>query len=197
RLSGWDLKGDVKKSEEEELTGKMGLAKQTIVTENTRRNAEQVIKKYYGEKGYLNLKLEILERPDTTFVNSIFMTFIIDKGEKVKVNDINFFGNETVPDLKLKKQMKGTHEVSRLTLFPAKDTTLFGENPQMTFKQYMHDMGFLSISKTKNFFDPWFRFKLFSSAKFNEKKFEEDKEKIIEYYNSIGYRDAIIDEVKP
>ena len=61
----------------------------------------------------------------------------------------------------------------------------------------MHDLGFLSISKTKNFLDPWFRFKLFSSAKFNEKKFEEDKEKIIEYYNSIGYRDAIIEDVKP
>ena len=79
------------------------------------------------------------------------MTFIIDKGEKVKVNDINFFGNETVSDLKLKKQMKGTHEVSRITLFPAKDSTLFGENPQMTFKEYMHDMGFLSISQNKEF----------------------------------------------
>jgi outer membrane protein insertion porin family len=196
RLGNYDFKG-IKKSEEEELVGKIGLAKQTIVTENTRRTADEVIKKYYGEKGYLNLKLEIQERPDTTFVNSIFMTFIIDKGEKVKVNDINFFGNETVPDLKLKKQMKGTHEVSRFTLYPAKDSTLFGENPQMTFKQYMHDLGFLSITKTKNFLDPWFRFKLFSSAKFNEKKFDEDKQKIIDYYNSIGYRDAIIDDVKP
>ena len=113
------------------------------------------------------------------------------------MNNINFFGNETVSDLKLKKQMKGTKEVSRFTLYPKKDSTLFGENPRMTFKQYMKDKGFLSISKTKNFLDPWFRFKLFSSAKFNEKKFEEDKEKIIEYYNSIGYRDAIIEDVKP
>ena len=90
---------EVKKSEEEELVGKIGLAKQTIVTENTRRTASEVIKKYYGEKGFLNLKLEIQERPDTTYVNSIFMTFIIDKGEKVKVNNINFFGNETFPIL--------------------------------------------------------------------------------------------------
>jgi len=196
RLGNYKFKG-IKKSEEEELIGKIGLAKQTIVTENTRRTADEVIKKYYGEKGYLNLKLEIQERPDTTFTNSIFLTFIIDKGEKVKVNNINFFGNETVPDLKLKKQMKGTHEVSRITLFPQKDSTLFGENPRITFKQYLHDVGFLSISKTKNFLDPWFRFKLFSSAKFNEKKFEDDKEKILEYYNSIGYRDAIFEDVKP
>lgn len=196
RLSNWKFKG-IKKSEEEELIGKIGLAKQTIVTENTRRNAEEVIKKYYGEKGYLNLKLKIIETPDTGLVNSVLLTLDIDKGEKVKVNNINFFGNETVTDLKLKKQMKGTKEVSRLTLYPQKDSTLFGVNPRMTFKQYLHDVGFLSISKTKNFLDPWFRFKLFSSAKFNEKKFEEDKEKIIQYYNSIGYRDAIIEDVKP
>ncbi|HEX3164606.1 MAG TPA: POTRA domain-containing protein, partial [Chitinophagaceae bacterium] len=174
RLGNYHFKG-IKKSEEEELITKIGLAKQTIVTENTRRNAEQVIKKYYGEKGYLNLKLEIQERPDTSFVNSIFMTFIIDKGEKVKVNNINFFGNETVSDLKLKKKMKGTHEVSRLTLFPDKDSTIFGENPRTTFKQYLRDKGFLSLTKTKNFLDPWFRFKLLSSAKFNEKKFNEDQ----------------------
>ncbi len=196
RLGNYDFKG-IKKTEEEELVGKIGLAKQTIVTENTRRTAEEVIKKYYGEKGYLNLKLEIKERLDTSYVNSIFMTFIIDKGEKVKVNNINFFGNETVSDLKLKKKMKGTHELSRLTLFPDKDSTIFGENPRTTFKQYLRDKGFLSLTKTKNFLDPWFRFKLLSSAKFNEKKFNEDQEKIIEYYNAIGYRDAIIEDVKP
>src|SRR5688572_6123921 len=196
RLGNYDFRG-IKKTEEEELIGKIGLAKQTIVTENTRRTAGEVIKKYYGEKGYHNLKLEIQERLDTNFVNSIFMTFIIDKGEKVKVNNINFFGNETISDLKLKKKMKGTHEVSRITLFPDKDSTIFGENPRTTFKEYMRDKGFLSITKTKNFLDPWFRFKLLSSAKYNEKKFGEDQEKIIEYYNSIGYRDAIIEDVKP
>ena len=36
--------------------------------------------------------------------------------------------------------------------------------------------------------------KLFSSAKFDSKKFEEDREKILNYYNSIGYRDAVIED---
>ncbi|HJS55717.1 MAG TPA: POTRA domain-containing protein [Chitinophagaceae bacterium] len=196
RLGNYYFHG-IKKSEQEELVGKIGLAKQTIVTENTRRTADETIKKYYAEKGYLNLKLEIIEKPDTNFVNSVSLTFNIDKGQKVKVNDINFFGNEAISDLKLKKKLKGTKEVSRLTLFPKKDSTLFGENPKITFKEYRKDKGYLSVTKTKNFLDPYFRFKLFSSAKFNEKKFEEDKQRIIEYYNSIGYRDAIIEDVKP
>ena len=196
RLGNFYFKG-IKKSEEEELLGKLGLAKQTIVTENTRRNSDEVIKKYYAGKGYRNLKMEIIEKPDTNFVNSISLTFKIDKGGKVKVNNINFFGNETIPDLKLKKQLKGTKEISRFTLYPQKDTTLFGVNPRVSFKEYLKDKGFFSISKTKNFLDPWFRFKLFSSSKFDDKKFEEDKEKVLEYYNSIGYRDAVIEEAKP
>src|SRR5688500_16703607 len=138
RLGNYKFKG-VKKTEEEELIGKIGIAKQTIVTENTRRTADEAIKKYYGEKGYLNLKVTITETPDTSFVNSIFMLIEVDKGENVKVNNINFFGNETVSDLKLKKQLKGTKEVSRITLFPKKDSTLFGENPRITFRQYMKD----------------------------------------------------------
>ena len=90
RLGNYKFKG-VKKTEEEELIGKIGLAKQTIVTENTLRNADEVIKKYFGEKGYLNVKLNITQSVDTSFINSVFLLLDVDKGEKVKVNDINFF----------------------------------------------------------------------------------------------------------
>src|SRR5687767_15457113 len=38
RLGNFHFKG-IKKTEQEELLGKLGLAKQTIITENTRRNA--------------------------------------------------------------------------------------------------------------------------------------------------------------
>jgi outer membrane protein insertion porin family len=190
RLGNFQFKG-IKKTEQEELLGKVALAKQTIITENTRRNAVEAIEKFYAEKGYANVKVQIIERIDTAFVNSNSLTFIIDKGKKVKVNDINFFGNETVSDLKLKKQMKGTKEMTRFTLHSS-DSTVYGQNTRITFSEYMKDKGFLSPSKTKNYLDPWARFKLFTSAKFDQKKYEEDKQKIIDYYNSVGYRDAVI-----
>ena len=41
RLGNFFFKG-VKKTEEEDLLGKLGLAKQTIVTENTRRNSDEI-----------------------------------------------------------------------------------------------------------------------------------------------------------
>jgi outer membrane protein insertion porin family len=182
----------IKKSEQEELQGKIGLAKQTIITENTRRNAIEVIRKYYTDKGFMNVQVHIEEKPDPTFVNSNSLTFYVDKGVKVRVNEIKFFGNETVSDIKLKKQMKGTHEMSKLTLHPQETPSPYGTNDKIPLSTYLKNYGFLSPTKTKAFLDPYFRFKLFSSAKFDAKKYEEDKEHVLDYYNSLGYRDAQI-----
>jgi outer membrane protein insertion porin family len=182
----------IKKSEAEELQGKAGLVKQTIITENTKLNAVQVIKKFYAEKGFMNVQVRIEEKPDPAFTNSNSLTFYVDKNNKVKVNEVNFFGNETVSDLQLKKQLKGTKERTKLTLNPSKTPSPFGENKSLTFGEYVKDYGFLSLSKTKALLDPYFRFKLFSSAKFDRKKFEEDLQSVLDYYNSLGYRDAQI-----
>ncbi|HVG12922.1 MAG TPA: POTRA domain-containing protein, partial [Flavisolibacter sp.] len=182
----------VKKSEAEELTTKAGLAKSTIITENTRRNAVEVIQKYYTDKGFKNVAVTIEEKPDPAFVNSNYLYFYITKGQKVRVNQVSFYGNDEVSDIKLKKEMKGTKEMTKLTLRPAKTESPFGENDQLSFNEYLRNWGFLSVSKTKLLLDPYFRFKLFSGAKFDQTKFNEDLEKVLDQYNALGYRDAQI-----
>jgi outer membrane protein insertion porin family len=182
----------IKKSEAEELQGKIGLVKQTIITENTRRNAIQVIRKYYAEKGFMNVQVRIEEKPDPAFVNSNQLNFFVNKGNKVRVNEVKFFGNETVDDLQLKKRLSGTKEMSKFTLYPTRTPSPYGENQPYRFSQYIKDLGFLSLSKTKAVADPYFRFKLFSSSKFDRTKFEEDLQSVVAYYNSQGYRDAQI-----
>jgi outer membrane protein insertion porin family len=191
RLGNFKFIG-IKKTEAEELQGKIGLAKQTIITENMRRNIVEVTQKYFRDKGFQFITVRIDEKNDPTFVNSNSLNIYVDKGKKVRINDVGIFGNESVDALKLKKQMKGTKEMSRFTLFPSYDTGRFGVRNTPSFREYLKDFGFLSPSKTKRVIDPYFRFKLFSSAKFDPKKFEEDREKIIRYYNSQGYRDAQI-----
>ena len=104
------------------------------------------------------------------------------------------FGNEKINELKLKKQLKGTKEKSRFSLFADKNTSPYGVKNTISFKEYVKNFGFLSPTKTLDYLDPYFRFKVFSSAKFNEKKYREDKTKIIEYYNAQGYRDAVIEK---
>ena len=134
-------------------------------------------------------------KPDPAFANSNQMTINVIKGNKIKINEVGFYGNDNVDGLRLKKHMKGTKEMSKFSLKKDEAQSPYGDNKPYSFGEYSKDWGFLSLSKTKRLLDPWFRFKLFSGAKFDQKKFEEDKEKVLDYYNSLGYRDAqIVDD---
>lgn len=190
RLSKYNFKG-VKESDTKEIKDKISLVKAKVVTEATKQNAVEKIKKYYTEKGYSNVRTSVQERPDTETVNTVILTFIIDKGKKVKINQVNLFGNEHASTLKLKKTMKGTKEMARISLYSANKESVYGVN-ENDFSGYLKGKGFLSITKTAQLIDPYLRYGVFSASKFNTKKFEEDKENLISYYNSIGFRDASI-----
>ncbi|HMG15038.1 MAG TPA: outer membrane protein assembly factor BamA, partial [Saprospiraceae bacterium] len=122
------------------------LPEGTIVTENAKNNVEKGIANYFIEKGYLDTKVITKEEREDSTLNSVRLKFVIDRGKKVKIQDITFVGNKNVKASKLRKLM----------------------------------------DKTKR------RWKLFSSSKFIKKDYEEDKLSIIKYYNTIGFRDAII-----
>lgn len=194
RLARFEFVG-IKKTDKEELMGKTGLVPNRIVTENMKRNAKEAIEKFYADKAYRNIKVKIEERPDTTFTDAIVLIFYVDKGQKIKVNNIDFAGN-TLDPLKLKKQFKETKELSRLSFKAADDTSAFGAGKKYTFEDYLKERGYFTYSKTKKVLDPYVRLKFFSSAKFNDNKFQEDLEKLIEYYNAQGYRDAVIEDYK-
>ena len=192
RLSDFRFLG-IKKGEKDDLATKSGLVKDRVVTDNMKMTANDAIKKYYADKGFRNVKVSVREDKSATAANSVSLTFNINKGNKVKVNSINFSGNENINGIKLKKQMKGTHEMSRITLHPPKSTSPYGDSTvAVSFKKYLRDYGYLSITDTKNFVDPYFRFKLFSSSKYNPVKYDEDRESVLSYYNSQGFRDAVI-----
>ena len=192
RLSNYKFVG-VKKSEADDLVAKTGLVKGRVVTENMKRSAKDNIEKFFVEKGYRNAEVQVVEIPDTAIRNSVLLTFMVDKKSKVRINEIVFGGNDNIPDSKLKKQMKGTKEMSRFTLNPVTIVNPYSDKSNtLSFKDYLRDNGYLSPTKTKDLIDPYFRFKLFASAKYNEKKYAEDKNKILDYYNAQGYRDAVI-----
>jgi outer membrane protein insertion porin family len=182
-----------KKGERDDLEGKVGLVRNRVITENMRLSAKEAIYKYYADKGYRNVKIDMVEMKEASLNNAVSLIFNIDKGKKVKTNSVNFTGNEAVADIKLKKQMKGTKEMTRMSLRSEKVERPYGDSTKATsFGDYLKNAGPFSFTKTKEYLDPYFRIKLFSSSKFNEKKYEEDKEKVLEHYNSLGYRDAVI-----
>jgi outer membrane protein insertion porin family len=183
----------VKKGDKEDLATKTGLSRDRVLTEDMRLSASQIIKKFYYEKGYRNVDIKMEESLGAGYVNSVILNFYIKKGKKVKINSVNFANNKEVTDMKLKKQMKGTKEMFRFTLFPQIPQSPYGEVKKLkSFKDYLKENAYLSPTKTKDYLDPYFNFKFFSGAKFSDKKYNEDKENVIDYYNAQGFRDAYI-----
>ena len=190
RLSKFNFKG-IKANDAKDLKGKLDLVKNRVITESTKKSAAERIKKYYGDKGHINTKVSILEIRDTAFSNMSILTFTINKGPKIKINQVNVFGNEYANTMRLKRTMKESKEMARLSIHPVANESVYGKN-DISARSYFKNKGYLSLSKTAQLLDPYFRYKIFSASKFNDKKYAKDKSAIIEYYNSIGFRDARI-----
>ena len=190
RLSYYNFR-NIRPGEAKEVKGKLSLVANKVVTEATKKEAVTRIRKFYVDKGYGRVAVKVRERADTSSINKVVLTFIIDKGSKTHINQVNIVGEENATEARLKRTLKSTKENSRFTLHPGEDISVYPQTKR-SFKKYMQSFGFLSLSKTLEAVDPYFRFKLFSSSKFNENKFEDDKQSLVAYYNTLGYRDASI-----
>jgi len=191
RLARFNFTG-IKKSETEELSGKTGLTPNRVVTDNMRITAIEGIKKFYAEKGFQDANVRIKETKDSVRKNQLVLDFIVNKGPKVRINNINFGGN-LIDETKLKKSLKEIHEKSRLTLFPVNDKPAIVKTSPYTFDQYLKERGYLTFSKTKKILNPYVRIG-FSSSKYDIKKYDESKDNLLNYYNSLGFRDAVIEK---
>ncbi len=149
RLSRHTYTG-VKKLYEEDLNTllKPFLLRGGIVTDATKVNSITAIKNFFIKKGYLDVRVDAIEKPEENLKNAILLEFAIDREERIKVEEIVITGNEATSAKKLRKQMKNTKSRSRFL----------------------------------------------ASSKFIKDDYEEDKKSIIDYYNTIGYRDARITE---
>ena len=181
----------IRKGEADELKDKVGLFKSRVVTDNMRLSALEAISKYYVEKGFQGATTKINEIPDPNSPGRVILEFEIDKGRKVRIDNLHFYGNNSVEEAKLKKKMKGTKEMMKVTLNPDSVSSPYGEVQRMSAETFFKEKKYLIPTETLKYIEPWFRPKL-GSAKFNEKKYKEDKERVLEYYNSVGYRDAVI-----
>ncbi len=99
-----------------------------VVTENTKRNAEEAIKKFYTEKGFQSATVRIEEVQDPALPNSIILNLYMEKGHKVRIDNVSFYVQRTrIIEAKLKKQMKGTKEMTKFTLYSDTTQSPFGD----------------------------------------------------------------------
>ena len=104
-LSEYKITG-LKKSKAETIESDIEIKKGQKITENFIETTKNYIVNKYRKNGFLNTKVNINTIPDTLGLNSERMVISVDLGERVKINSINFSGNELFKSKKLKKQMK-------------------------------------------------------------------------------------------
>ncbi|WP_299397858.1 POTRA domain-containing protein [uncultured Gelidibacter sp.] len=106
----------VKKGKKESLIKDNKLTKGVKVTENLITTTKNYLTNKYRKEGYYNTKVTVTTTPvmDSIEKSRVNMVVNIDKNDKVKIQDINFIGNEKLSDKKLKKAMKNTKEKNLL-----------------------------------------------------------------------------------
>jgi outer membrane protein insertion porin family len=145
RVSRWTFSG-VRSGEKKDLQERLNLRPGREYSDYIKTTSVDIIKRYYKEKGFQLCEVDVETQRDSVIKSAITVNFAVNRGQKVKIRDINFIGNEHVKDFKLARSMKKTKS-----------------------------------NKIYNFF---------SSKKFNEKEYVNDKKTVVEAFNEAGYRDA-------
>lgn len=186
RVSKFSFKG-VKKTEADEIRNKINLSRGDVATDHLLTKTRRIIEDYYFDKGYLNADITIEQIADTTRESYVDMVIRVDKGHKVKIGKINFFGNESMSDGQLQAAMKETKQKGHFDpLNPLGPLVVNTIADVVTLKPLK------AITGIEEYFYENYRPRIFKSSKFLESNYKEDKHKIIEKYNSKGYRDALI-----
>jgi len=185
RLNEITLKG-LKKSDADDLKKKLDLLKGKPLTEALKLNVKNTIADQFEDKSYLRPMIDIVEKKDEGLVNSSSLIVNVDKGKKVKINNIEFNGRVNGELAKMRKVMKDTRERSKVEIF-VKDN----RSKKQKAKDALYTLANLNSNSVKDFFMDRFRI-TFKGSKFNERKYEDDKQKLIDYYNNNGFRDARI-----
>jgi outer membrane protein insertion porin family len=100
----------IRKRKIDEIIKDTDLKKGKKVNESFIANTKNYLLNKYKKQGYLNTKVTIVTAPDTVDTNTVKMLVNIDKGEKIKVSNITFEGNEKIKSKKLRKAMKNTKQ---------------------------------------------------------------------------------------
>ncbi len=108
RLSGVNFYG-VSKAEEKDIKEKVLLLKGSQVTDNQLISAERIISGIFKEKGYSNAEVNVVQRDDSVGSNTVYLDVVVDKKEKVKIQEIVFHGVENLNPNLLDRAMKKTN----------------------------------------------------------------------------------------
>ncbi len=191
RLTKYIIEG-VNKTKKGEIEDKLELVRGKILTDVVIKNAELTVKRYLESKGFLNAEVNVVQQQDTILRNSAYLKIAINKGQKVKIRNIRFQGNEAFTSAKLRSKFKNTGVVPKFSL----PSDLLRNGVKLlkpsNFSEFITKTDKKSKEEFREYLATHVNLNFFKSAKYVKADFEEDKEGLITFYNSKGYRDAEI-----
>ena len=118
RLFTYNFKG-MRKTEEESVREDLGLYKGLNINEDIKRRAVNTVEEYFVDKGFLNAVATITESNYNDSLGDRWkkLTINLNKGNRIKINEIIFAGTENLTDYKLKRALKETKEKRVWSLF--------------------------------------------------------------------------------
>ncbi len=190
RLSRINLKG-INSSQETEITEDLKLIRGQIVDDALINRAKNTVSNFFIDKGFLNVEVNVDRDLDTLLTNNVVLNINVDKNDKVKIRHIHISGNEVFGEKKLEGKMKNTNEKVRFTLIEDLLARLLKTRPREAVT-FLTEQKKTSPGDAKEYIDRHVKLNFFNGSKFIEDDFKTDKQALIDFYNSKGYRDAII-----
>ncbi len=123
---------------------RVGISKESVFDPVRLINGVRVIKELLAARGYPNATVD--PRQEEVSQTSTAITFVVNQGERVRVVEIDFEGNENFSDGELRAQMKYVREAGLITRFRGQDIL---DRQKLDFdlrnvRQYMASKGYLN-----------------------------------------------------
>ena len=186
RLSKFSFSG-IRKSEADDIRDKINLTRGDVVTEHLLVRTENIIKKFYRDKGYLNAEVNVTQKEDKKGENFVDLMISIKKNNKVRIKEINIYGvsemnadqvRASMKDTKVRGTFNPLDSLGPLVIDVASDLVT------LKFKKVGDDF--------IRYFTTNYKVNIFKGSKYIPSTYKDDLNNIITKYNKKGYRDAYI-----
>ena len=115
RVSRWTFSG-VKSGEQKELQERLNLRRGGEYSDYVAKTSIGIIERYYKEKGFYNVKVDVNTKQDTVVRSAIRVQFAVDRGTKVKVKSVNKWAVHSTSERLLEAHQRGMWNTDPETL---------------------------------------------------------------------------------
>ncbi|MBM3405233.1 MAG: outer membrane protein assembly factor BamA [Bacteroidetes bacterium] len=186
RLSKFAFSG-IKNSEADNIREKIKLVKGDVVTDNLVNRTSNIMRQYFIDKGYLNVEVKVTQKRDSASASDVVLVFDIDKNSRIRIYQINVYGNENLSTQRIKNAFKKTKEKGYFNPLNDLEKMIY-QAVQAALRFNFEEIATILENQVNNNL----KLRIFKSSKFIEEEYEEGKINLIDKYNSMGFRDARI-----